>query len=61
MRIFFPMTPSYFNPLLPCAHKIALIAEILVLKLEGIIKKFPMSVAPISYEVLLLNLSLYYY
>ena len=33
------------NPLLPSAHRSARIAKISTLKLEGISKKFPMSVA----------------
>ena len=37
-----------FNPLLPIAHKSARIDKISILKLEGIIKKFPMSVATMS-------------
>ena len=37
------MLPSYYNPLVPSAHKSVRIAKILILKLEGIIKK-------ISYE-----------
>ena len=37
-----------FNPLLPTTHKSAWIDKISILKLEGIIKKFPMSVATMS-------------
>ena len=36
------------NPLLPIAHKSARIGKISILNLEGIIKKFPMSVATMS-------------
>ena len=39
---------SYFNPLLPSAHKIARIAKILIVRLEGTIKKIPMSFATMS-------------
>ena len=39
----FLMILFYFNPLVPSAHKSVRIAKILILKLEGIIKK-------ISYE-----------
>ena len=37
-----------FNPLLPIAHKCARIDKISILKLEGIIKKIPGSVATMS-------------
>ena len=37
-----------FNPLVPSAHKSVRISKISILKLEGIIKKFPMSVATMS-------------
>ena len=36
------------NPLVPSAHKTARMAKISILKLGGIIKKFPMSVAIMS-------------
>ena len=36
------------NPLVPIAHKSARIGKISILKLEGIIKKFPMSVATMN-------------
>ena len=36
------------NPLVPIAHKSVRIPKISILKLEGIIKKFPMSVATMS-------------
>ena len=36
---------NFFNPLLPITYKSARIDKISILKLEGIIKKFPMSVA----------------
>ena len=38
----------YFNPLVPSAYKSARITQISILKLEGIIKKIPMSVATMS-------------
>ena len=37
-----------FNPLVPSAHKSVRLANIFILKLEGIIKKFHMSVATMS-------------
>ena len=40
------LTP--LNPLVPSVHKSVRIAKITILKLEGIIKKFPMSVATMS-------------
>ena len=36
------------NPLVPRRHKSVRIAKISILKLEGIIKKFPMTVATMS-------------
>ena len=36
------------NPLVPSTHKSVRIAKISILKLEGIIKKFPMSVETMS-------------
>ena len=36
------------NPLVPSAHKTARVAKFSILKLEGIIKKFPTSVATMS-------------
>ena len=39
---------NLFNPLVSSAHKSARITQISILKLEGIIKKFPMSVATMS-------------